>query len=227
MRDGGPKRFASAAPPSRPTHRSRAHAACDRHTAPSTHRHTAPFNASPPCFITTPLTPRSVCIVSILRLHSLVAISNSTDQSYDNPSAATWSSIEVNVGIICSCLPLLRPLMHKFLPGVFSSHRRNTPSTAPRAYPTIGSARSRPLPSTHAPDFALQTSTMKGTCTGSRGSSDAEGTDIQVRTQITVLVEGPGEADGYGDGWSTPRSGKTVGGRSSVDTLVKDGKDVV
>lgn len=72
---------------------------------------------------------------------------------------------------------------------------------------------------------------MKGTCTGSRGSSDAEGTDIQVHTQITVLVEGPGEGDGYGygdgDGWRTPRSGRTMGGRSSTDTMVKDGKDVV
>ena len=68
---------------------------------------------------------------------------------------------------------------------------------------------------------------MKGTCSGSRGSSDAEGTDIQVRTQITVLVEGPGEGDGYGDGWHTPRSGKTADGRSSTDTIVKDGKDVV
>ena len=192
----------------------------------SSGRHTAPSHARPVSENHTANSAHSVCIVSILRLHTLVAISNSTDQSYDNPAAATWSSIEVNVGIICSCLPLLRPLMHKFLPGVFSSHRRNTPS-APRAYPTIGSARSRPLASHYAPDFALQSTTMKGTCTGSRGSSDAEGTDIQVRTQITVLVEGPGEGDGYGDGWHTPRSGKTADGRSSTDTIVKDGKDVV
>ena len=85
------------------SHRSRAHAvvAVTQHhptRAPVSENHTA--NSA-----------HSVCIVSILRLHTLVAISNSTDQSYDNPAAATWSSIEVNVGIICSCLPLLRPLI--------------------------------------------------------------------------------------------------------------------
>ncbi|OAG12116.1 uncharacterized protein CC84DRAFT_1080938 [Paraphaeosphaeria sporulosa] len=62
-----------------------------------------------------------VCLVSILRLQSLVAISNSPDPTYNNPPAATWSSIETNVGIICSCLPCLRPLVTRYLPGVFSN----------------------------------------------------------------------------------------------------------
>ncbi|KAH8725893.1 hypothetical protein GQ44DRAFT_207239 [Phaeosphaeriaceae sp. PMI808] len=61
----------------------------------------------------------SVCIVSILRLQSLVAISNSEDPTYDNPPAATWSSVEINVGIICSCLPCLRPLLNKCFPRIF------------------------------------------------------------------------------------------------------------
>ena len=168
------------------------------------------------------LTLRSVCVVSILRLQSLVAISNSTDQSYDNPAAATWSSVETNVGIICSCLPLLRPLMTKCLPGVFSSYRRDTRST-PRMYPTIGSARSRPLPS-HNGDYPLETTT-KGSGAGSRGSSDAEGRDIQVETHIHVKVEG---GSNRLSGWQTPQSKKSVGdGRSSTDTLVKDPRNVV
>lgn len=172
-----------------------------------------------------PLTHQnSVCIVSILRLQSLVAISNSTDQSYDNPAAATWSSVETNVGIICSCLPLLRPLMTRWLPGVFSSQRRNTHST-PRIYPTIGSARSRPLPS-HNGDYPLQT-TAKGSAggrgSGSRGSSEAEGREIQVQTHIHVKVEGGGDRL---SGWKTPESRKTDG-RSSTDTLFKDVRSVV
>ncbi|PVH95286.1 hypothetical protein DM02DRAFT_571441 [Periconia macrospinosa] len=62
-----------------------------------------------------------VCVVSILRLHSLVAISNSSDPTYDNPPAATWSSVEINVGITCSCLPCLRPLITRWFHGVLSS----------------------------------------------------------------------------------------------------------
>ncbi|OCL10124.1 hypothetical protein AOQ84DRAFT_289897, partial [Glonium stellatum] len=62
-----------------------------------------------------------VCIVSTLRLQSLVAISNSTDPTFDNPPAATWSSIETNVGLICACLPALRPLLSRLFPRVFSN----------------------------------------------------------------------------------------------------------
>lgn len=171
-------------------------------------------------FQLTPLITHSVCIVSILRLQSLVAISNSTDQSYDNPAAATWSSVETNVGIICSCLPLLRPLMTKCLPGVFSSHRRNTHST-PHIYPTIGSVRSRPLPSYNG-EFPLETTT-KGSGGGSRGSRESADRDIQVETHIHVKVEGGGDRF---SGWEMPRSKKTDG-RSSTDTLVKDPRDVV
>ncbi|KAF1363238.1 hypothetical protein EJ07DRAFT_104201 [Lizonia empirigonia] len=164
-----------------------------------------------------------VCIVSILRLQSLVAISNSTDQSYDNPPAATWSSVEVNVGIICSCLPLLRPLMTKCLPGVFSSYRRNTRST-PRIYPTIGSARNQPLPS-HNGEYPLETTT-KGSGGGSRGSSDAEGRDIQVETHIHVKVEGGSDRL---SGWATLISKQTFRDdrATSTDTLFQDVKGVV
>ncbi|OCK75392.1 hypothetical protein K432DRAFT_337541, partial [Lepidopterella palustris CBS 459.81] len=62
-----------------------------------------------------------VCIVSILRLQSLVAISNSKDPTFDNPPAATWSAIETNVGLICACLASLRPLATRLFPRLFKS----------------------------------------------------------------------------------------------------------
>ncbi|KAH7337358.1 hypothetical protein BKA66DRAFT_435411 [Pyrenochaeta sp. MPI-SDFR-AT-0127] len=89
-----------------------------------------------------------VCIVSILRLQSLVAISNSEDPTYDNPPAATWSSVETNVGIICSCLPCLRPLLTKCFPSIFpSSFQRSADSAAAcgrRAYNPDSKAQSIP-----------------------------------------------------------------------------------
>ncbi|KAF2197508.1 hypothetical protein GQ43DRAFT_402891 [Delitschia confertaspora ATCC 74209] len=74
-----------------------------------------------------------VCIVSILRLQSLISISNSWDPTYDNPPAATWSSVETNVGIICSCLPCLRPLVAKFFPKVFASYQGTSTGPLPRS----------------------------------------------------------------------------------------------
>jgi len=62
-----------------------------------------------------------VCIVSIIRMKSLVDISRSTDVSWSNPPAAEWSAIEVNVGIICASLPSLKATITRFFPHLFSS----------------------------------------------------------------------------------------------------------
>ena len=40
------------------------------------------------------------CLISILRLQSLYVISKSNDVTWDNPLAAIWSSLEVNIGIM-------------------------------------------------------------------------------------------------------------------------------
>ena len=68
----------------------------------------------------------SGCITSILRLHSLYVVSKTTDITYDNVGAATWSSVELNVGILCACLPTLRPILNKFFPRLLLSTHRNT-----------------------------------------------------------------------------------------------------
>ncbi|KAL4788453.1 hypothetical protein BJX76DRAFT_365745 [Aspergillus varians] len=62
-----------------------------------------------------------VCVTSIIRLISLNKISNSSDPTYDNIGAASWSAIECNVGIICACLPTLRPLVSRIIPQLLSS----------------------------------------------------------------------------------------------------------
>ncbi|KAF2874427.1 hypothetical protein BDV95DRAFT_566165 [Massariosphaeria phaeospora] len=117
-----------------------------------------------------------VCIVSIIRLQSLVAISKSFDPTYDNPPAATWSSVEINVGIICSCLPCLRPLIARCLPGVFS-HDYSTQSAPPYRRHDLGTALGQLDPE------------------GSRISSHIgsrylyKRKDIQVVTEVSVHVE--------------------------------------
>ncbi|KAF2258011.1 hypothetical protein CC78DRAFT_572798 [Lojkania enalia] len=121
-----------------------------------------------------------VCIVSILRLQSLVAISNSNDQTYDNPPAATWSSVEANIGIICSCLPCLRPLITRFLPGVFSSRNKyNSASGQPYGRSTFGRPSNGPATMLEPLDGKF-----------SQGSSDAENLgEIQVVREVRVTVE--------------------------------------
>ncbi|CDM35154.1 hypothetical protein CBS147339_7059 [Penicillium roqueforti] len=62
-----------------------------------------------------------VLITSILRLKSLLVIANSSDPTYDNVGAATWSAVECNVAIICASLPGTRAFLSKLLPHIFST----------------------------------------------------------------------------------------------------------
>ncbi|KAJ6279424.1 hypothetical protein J3E71DRAFT_222558 [Bipolaris maydis] len=66
----------------------------------------------------------SVTLVSIVRLYSLDAIANSKDVSFDNTDHAALSAVEVNVGIVCACLPGMRPLFALVLPQYFSESPR-------------------------------------------------------------------------------------------------------
>lgn len=54
----------------------------------------------------------SVCIVSILRIIAFNH-SNPKDPTYTTVNTAMWSSIEQSIGIICACLPTLRPLIRR------------------------------------------------------------------------------------------------------------------
>lgn len=41
--------------------------------------------------------------------------------TWDNPGTATWSTVELNVGIICASLPTLRAFFAQYFPNAFSS----------------------------------------------------------------------------------------------------------
>lgn len=72
----------------------------------------------------------SVCIISILRLHSLQVITHSLDPSYDNAPVAAFSVVETYVALICACLPTLRPLLSQWFSGLSSSaHASSNPYT--------------------------------------------------------------------------------------------------
>ncbi|KAF9692270.1 hypothetical protein EKO04_009802 [Ascochyta lentis] len=137
-----------------------------------------------------------VCLVSCIRLQSLVAVSNSSDPTYDNPSAAAWSSVESSVGIICSCLPLLRPLVTRWLPDVLPSYKRSFKSKQ-KPYATMSSKNCRE-DAKHQKEFSLELQPIQKS---SSGSSEDRNWDIQVITEIQVDVEG---GSGRLSGWLSP-----------------------
>lgn len=84
----------------------------------------------------------TTCIISILRLHSLYVVSRTTDLSWDNPMPAIWSSTELNVAILCSCLPTLKGLISRVFPNLLSTGHTGTRSSRPQQ--SSGPARFAP-----------------------------------------------------------------------------------
>ncbi|KAF6796956.1 integral membrane protein [Colletotrichum sojae] len=60
------------------------------------------------------------CIASMIRLKYLVSLAHTFDATWDNVDVAIWSSIEVNLAIMCGSLPALRPVFKK-VPALFST----------------------------------------------------------------------------------------------------------
>ena len=152
-----------------------------------------------------------VCLISVLRLSSLYAISVSTDVSWDNPLAAIWSSCEVNVGILCSCLPTLKGCVTRYFPRLFNSSGGSRPTgefgglelsgrgRKNQASCTISAARAEEKPSSMGGRMARMKSRLgRGEKDLEEGSSteDSESyygrltpTDRSHGIRVTTLVE--------------------------------------
>jgi len=65
------------------------------------------------------------CAVSIYRIKTLGAAAKSTDPTWDNVDAATFSFLELSVGVIAVCLPTLRPILVHSMPRIFGSLLRS------------------------------------------------------------------------------------------------------
>lgn len=83
----------------------------------------------------------SVCIISIIRLVILFENTDSQDPSKDVLSTVIWSSVELNLALICCTLPVLKPLYVKI---ILSLDTRRPKLVPPEAVVTIGGRGERP-----------------------------------------------------------------------------------
>lgn len=63
----------------------------------------------------------SAAIASVCRLHALYVLTKTTDVPWDSPETTIWSTIELNIGIVCASLPTLRAFFIKIWPRAFLS----------------------------------------------------------------------------------------------------------
>ncbi|KAI7785750.1 hypothetical protein LA080_006316 [Diaporthe eres] len=59
-------------------------------------------------------------IASCVRIAYVRAMINNPDVLYTQGSAAVWSAVEINIGILCNCLAMLKPFVRRHLPWLVS-----------------------------------------------------------------------------------------------------------
>ncbi|KAK1995315.1 hypothetical protein LX36DRAFT_659770 [Colletotrichum falcatum] len=91
------------------------------------------------------------CIISAFRIKTLRVAAQTQDPFWDNVDAATWSFLEVTIGILAACLPTLRPIFVALLPRLFNGSSYHSKSKGrPSQYgngQTNGMGRHLPLSS--------------------------------------------------------------------------------
>ncbi|GIJ87505.1 isocitrate dehydrogenase [NADP], mitochondrial precursor [Aspergillus pseudoviridinutans] len=146
-----------------------------------------------------------VCAMSIIRLVKIIQlVSDTTDFSERNGPAATWSSIEANVAIICTCLPPIQPLLTRICPRLLSSRPCARDSQRQRQ-------RDKELPSIysfhlHNP-FAVTSGNYSASVTG---NCSVNGDELQDTDRIQVVRELRWDLD-----HADRRSGSSTEGESS------------
>ncbi|KIW10642.1 hypothetical protein PV08_11606 [Exophiala spinifera] len=127
------------------------------------------------------------CITSFLRLHALYVTSVSTDLTYDNVDAATWSAAELNVGIMCACIPAIRPVVSLLFPRLLTSTRRSRTSDAYQRG-TSGFRNDDMVPLSHALSQANKVPRSDTTSQEERSSLDPTNVSntIHVKQEWTI-----------------------------------------
>ncbi|KAF4551619.1 Hypothetical protein D9617_13g101210 [Elsinoe fawcettii] len=140
-----------------------------------------------------------VCLTSILRLRSLYDVTKSTDLTWENGPIAYWSSVEVNVGIICACLPTLKAFAMKYFPNLINSSKNGGATSSNRKTGT-----------------QMKTRTKNATVTevelGNKGFADTEALD-PGRIQVVTVVEQ--DREDASDSNSMSSQSKVANGRAA------------
>lgn len=91
-----------------------------------------------------------VSVVSVVRLSILMGLNlTNGDVTFNLSQVFIWSLVEVQVGLICGCLPSLRPFVQKLgLGKLFPTTRPTDPNSAPIG----GDSDGRVHPSAHSRD---------------------------------------------------------------------------
>lgn len=55
----------------------------------------------------------SVCLISVIRTIILNTLLYAEDVTWEMTAIANWSTVEMNIAIVCGCMPVLKPILSK------------------------------------------------------------------------------------------------------------------
>ncbi|CAF9942908.1 MAG: hypothetical protein ALECFALPRED_010215 [Alectoria fallacina] len=76
-----------------------------------------------------------VCAISIIRISKLASV-NYDDPTWRLVDVYLWTALEISVGIFSACLPTMRPLFGRFLPGAPKAESSNKKDSRPNSQST-------------------------------------------------------------------------------------------
>ncbi|RAH48924.1 putative integral membrane protein (Pth11) [Aspergillus brunneoviolaceus CBS 621.78] len=78
------------------------------------------------------------CVIAIVRIVTMMPFIHDGDLTWYKVTLAKWAMVEINVGIICACLPVLRPLLLQLAPHIFGGSKVSS-AGKPRGHGSDGS----------------------------------------------------------------------------------------
>ncbi|KAH8675278.1 hypothetical protein BX600DRAFT_431868 [Xylariales sp. PMI_506] len=73
-----------------------------------------------------------VTICSIVRLHTIMQFGNSTNPTLDYVPLAVWSLVEIDVGVMCACMPGIMALLQRLYPHLRTTRGGSSDNSYPR-----------------------------------------------------------------------------------------------
>ncbi|KFY85302.1 hypothetical protein V500_08530 [Pseudogymnoascus sp. VKM F-4518 (FW-2643)] len=106
-----------------------------------------------------------VVVICVVRITYIMSLANNLDVTYSQGRAAVWSCVEINIGIVCASVIVLKPFMRHHFPGVFSTYVMsvdNSDATPIKSFPRGFSESKKANPSEYQHPNTFQMARVKG-----------------------------------------------------------------
>lgn len=165
-----------------------------------------------------------ICIVSIVRLTIVMAIESSDNNvTYNLRDFMLWSTVEVNIGLVCACLPSMRQFLKMVgLNRLFSSIRgssRNTPGASGGPSNAVNPSKASQQQQQH------KRSTTRGSRSGILSSIKTGFNKFDSGDEGFQMIDSVANNNRFGKNQSQVEAGRTSDETgTSSDNKVADGK---